>query len=56
MWTVVLDKKPIVDDFRADYFPRRFHYKRDAVQLVAEVKRKGGEAHIEFVRKGQWAA
>jgi hypothetical protein len=46
-WKVVLDKKPTVDDFRADYFPRKFRYKDSAKDLVAEVKAKGGEAHIE---------
>lgn len=46
MWLVILTKKPIVNDYRSDYFPRKFYYKHDAVKLVEEVKAKGGDAEV----------
>jgi len=48
-WIVRLIKPiPLAqDDFRADFFPRRFHYKRDAMDLKVEVEHKGGEAVVE---------
>lgn len=52
-WIVKLIKKPKVNDFRADYFPRRFAYKRDALALVHEVKEKGGQALAEREKKGK---
>jgi hypothetical protein len=45
-WIVKLVKAPRINDFRADYFPRQFRYRADALELVAEVARKGGEAQI----------
>ncbi len=47
MWVVTLVKPPTTNDFRSDYFPRRFHYKRDANELKVEVEHKGGEAKVE---------
>ena len=29
-------------DFRADYFPRKIRYKKDALALAQEAKSKGG--------------
>ena len=46
MYIVLLVKPPTQDDFRSDYFPRKVRYRRDAQELVEEVKRKGGEARI----------
>lgn len=46
-WIVRLIKPPKVNDFRAGFFPRKFHYKRDAEELVKEVETKGGEAVVE---------
>lgn len=46
-WTVRLVKAPERNDFRDGFFPRGFHYKREAEWLVAEVRQKGGEAKIE---------
>jgi hypothetical protein len=45
-WIVELVKVPVVNDFRSDYFPRECYYRADALKLVAEVARKGGEARI----------
>ena len=46
-YIVVLDSIPSEnDDFRDDYFPRGFHYKKDADELVLEVEGRGGKAHI----------
>ncbi len=45
-WVVTLTKKPRVDDFRDDYFPRKFYYKKDAERLVLEVEEKGGKAAV----------
>jgi hypothetical protein len=47
IWVVILDKAPVINDFRTNYFPRQMHYKADARKLVEEVEREGGEAHIE---------
>lgn len=47
MWQVVLDEKTVLNDFRADFFPRKYRYKRDALKLVKEVEQKGGKAHVE---------
>lgn len=45
-WKVILITPPKGNDFREGYFPRKFHYKRDALELQAEVLRKGGEVKI----------
>jgi hypothetical protein len=47
VWVVILDKEPVINEYRSDYFPRKMHYKADAEKLVAKVMKKGGEAHIE---------
>ena len=49
-WTVTLTKAPSLNDFREGFFPRTFFYKYDAQALVAEVRRKGGDADITKVR------
>ena len=46
-WVVVLTKKPTLNDFRDGFFPRAFHYKKDAQALADEVKKKGGDARVE---------
>lgn len=46
-WKVRLVKPPKINDFRSDYFPRGFHYKKDALALKKEVEEKGGEAVVE---------
>lgn len=46
-WIVKLIRKPKINDFRHDYFPRKFHLKKDAQALVLEVKEKGGSAIVE---------
>lgn len=51
-WLVRLTKPPQINDFRSDYFPRKFHYKKDAQELVDEVAHKGGKAVVEKVVKG----
>ena len=47
MWVVTLVKPPRINDFRDDFFPRHYAYKRDGEALVKEVAAKGGEAKIE---------
>jgi len=47
MWIVSLTKKPKEDVYKVGYFPRRVHYKKEAVDLVKEVVRRGGEANYE---------
>ena len=51
MYQVVLTKRPTIDDFRSDYFPRKCRYKKDAVALVVEVVTKGGDAYWEKLEK-----
>lgn len=45
-FAVVLDRKPTHNDFADNYFPRGFHYRREADELAVEVRRKGGQAHV----------
>ncbi len=48
MWVVKLTKPlPLANPFRANFFPREFHYKKDAQALVKEVEREGGKATVE---------
>lgn len=47
MWVVKLIKKPAQNDFRAGFFPRVVHYKKDALILKDEVEAKGGQAVVE---------
>jgi hypothetical protein len=49
-WQVKLTKTPLVNDFRSDFFPRKFHYKKDAQKLRKEVESKGGQAVVEKVK------
>lgn len=52
-WEVVLTK-PIPqkrNDFRADFFPRGFHYRHDAVILRDDVKERGGDAEVKKVEQ-----
>lgn len=49
MWIVKL-VKPIPflnNDYPDGYFPRKFHYKSDAVNLAGRVRTKGGIAAVE---------
>lgn len=50
MWEVRLLKVPTQNVFRSDFFPRKVAYKKDALELVKEVKEKGGEAAIRKVK------
>lgn len=45
-YIVVLDTTPVRNDFRPNYFPRGFHYRREADDMVQEVVEKGGTAHV----------
>ena len=45
-WIVKIVKTPTINVFRSDFFPRKFHYKKDAQELQQEVKNKGGEAVV----------
>ena len=50
-WIVKLVKEPTRYVYRRGFFPRKYHYKRDALDLVQEVKSNGGEAVCEPVAK-----
>lgn len=50
MWIVKLVKPCKINDFRSGYFPRKLHYKKDALELKKEVEGKGGKALIEKVK------
>ena len=56
-WIVKLVKEGDLDlgyIYRDGYFPRRFHYKKDAQNLAEEVDRLGGMALIEpYVKPSQ---
>lgn len=38
-WVVRLTQVPKINDFRSGFFPRKFHYKKDAEELKDEVER-----------------
>ena len=46
MWIVEIVQPVTKIAFKDDYFPRRFHYKSDAVQLKKDVSKAGGIARI----------
>jgi len=46
MWIVKLIRPPRIDDFRKDFFPRKYRLKADAVELQREVAMKGGVAEV----------
>lgn len=46
-WTVKLTKSPKPNCYPNNYFPRDFHYKKDALALKEEVEKKGGKAEVE---------
>jgi hypothetical protein len=46
-WVVTLTKTPRINDFRDYYFPRKTHYKKDALALQTEVREKGGDASVD---------
>lgn len=49
-WKVSVDK--IVSPFPPGYFPRRFHYKKDAKERAEEAKRAGcTNVRVEKVEK-----
>ncbi len=50
-WVVKLTKRTSFVYFKSDFFPRTFHYKKDALALQAEVQEKGGEAIVSKVMK-----
>jgi hypothetical protein len=43
MWVVEITK-PVSKIWKDSFFPRKFRYKREAEQIVKEVRVKGGEA------------
>ena len=52
MWVVELLKVPERNDFRDGFFPRRVYYKKDALALQEEVKKKGGDAQVKKAYTG----
>ena len=53
-WQVVLDIPPKTGDiYPPQYFPLKFHYKKDAEILNAEIWEAGGMSHIERTNKIQ---
>ena len=41
-WTVKIEREP-----KPGYFPRGFHYKREAEKVAQEVAEHGGQAKVE---------
>jgi len=46
-WIVVLVKPTTGYLFHPGYFPRKFHYKRDAEELKRVVESNGGQAEVK---------
>ena len=51
MWQVNLTKHPHIFPWLPDYFPRKFHYKVDAMKFAQDVATYGGEAEVKKVMK-----
>ncbi len=49
-WEVKLVKPTRDAYFKQGFFPRKFHYKREALELQSEVQTKGGVAVVENVK------
>lgn len=52
-WEVALTKCGSIDkgwDYSDNYFPRFFHYKKDALALLDRVRRLGGKGTVEKVK------
>jgi hypothetical protein len=48
MWVVRLTQKPpFFWAWEVDYFPRKFYYKKDALDLLAQVEKSGCTAVVE---------
>ena len=50
-WIVKIIKPPVPYHYGKDYFPRKFYYKKDAVQLRDSVNANSGQAVVEPIRK-----
>ena len=46
-YVVTLTKKLRTNDYPSGFFPHTYRLKRDALALVAEIHRKGGDAKVE---------
>ena len=51
MWQVIIVRQPMIFPWSDDYFPRKFHYKRDAVKLEKLVRYYQGAARVERVKE-----
>ncbi len=47
MWVVILEKPPVVNPWKSDYFPRTFAYKKEAKLVADQVSANGGKARVE---------
>lgn len=55
MWIVNLIKAPPSSVYKPEYFPRKFHYLKDAKDCVESIKRMGGKAEIARNKRTQTA-
>ena len=52
-WVVSLLREPTAYAYHRNYFPRYFAYKKDALNLVEEVKKVGGLAQCHPFKNSQ---
>lgn len=46
-WSIKLIKKPVPNNFKGNFFPRKFLYKKDAENFCKEITVNKGEAIVE---------
>lgn len=46
-WKVILDQQTCDNSFNPSYFPHKFEYKFEALELIKRIKERGGSAHLE---------
>jgi hypothetical protein len=51
MWLVKIVSLPVITSFPREVVPRKYHYKKDAERIAAEVRSEGGVAVIVKIAK-----
>jgi hypothetical protein len=46
MWVTKIIKPMTQSDYPSGYFPRKNHYKKDALELAKRVEKLGGKAEV----------
>lgn len=46
MWTLTLTKPPTPNYYPNGYFPRKYHYKEEALKVQKQIQIRGGQAQL----------